>query len=189
MKARCSRCRPPRKIETETKVPLAQLEGLSPELVAMLDQARYTTLKDVIDLEAEEIARIPGMTPGDDRGTGRFLERADRRRARRRRCRVPEHEPTARPDRPGRARWTGAPGVDVTRAWVRQGKCCVVVVASDASQRSRDKVVRVASEPGFRCSRARRRDTGRPAWPPAGHGGRSAGPGAGDRESWLRRAG
>ena len=31
------------------QVPLAELEGLSPELVAVLDQARYTTLKDVID--------------------------------------------------------------------------------------------------------------------------------------------
>jgi len=48
--------------ETETRVPLAQLEGLSPELVAILDQAGYTTLNDVIDLEAEDIAKIPGMT-------------------------------------------------------------------------------------------------------------------------------
>jgi N utilization substance protein A len=48
--------------DTETRVPLAQLEGLSPELVAILDQAGYTTLNDVIDLEAEDIAKIPGMT-------------------------------------------------------------------------------------------------------------------------------
>jgi N utilization substance protein A len=48
--------------ESETRVPLAQLEGLSPELVAILDQAGYTTLNDVIDLEAEDIAKIPGMT-------------------------------------------------------------------------------------------------------------------------------
>lgn len=45
------------------RVPLAQLEGLSPELVAILDQAGFTALNDVIDLEPEEIARIPGMTP------------------------------------------------------------------------------------------------------------------------------
>ena len=44
------------------RVPLAQLEGLSPELVAILDQAGYGALNDVIDLEPEEIARIPGMT-------------------------------------------------------------------------------------------------------------------------------
>jgi N utilization substance protein A len=49
--------------DAEAKVPLSQLEGLSPELVAILDQAGYTTLNDVIDLEPEEIARIPGMMP------------------------------------------------------------------------------------------------------------------------------
>jgi N utilization substance protein A len=64
---------PPVEDETETKVPLSQLEGLSPELVAILDQARYTTLKDVIDLEPEEIARIPGMTPGTTEELVRFL--------------------------------------------------------------------------------------------------------------------
>jgi N utilization substance protein A len=46
------------------RVPLAQLEGLSPELVAILDQAGFGALNDVIDLEPEEIARIPGMTQG-----------------------------------------------------------------------------------------------------------------------------
>ena len=59
--------------ENETKVPLSQLEGLSPELVAILDQARYTTLTDVIDLEAEEIARIPGMTPATTEELVKFL--------------------------------------------------------------------------------------------------------------------
>jgi N utilization substance protein A len=46
------------------RVPLSQLEGLSPELVAILDQAGFGALNDVIDLEPEEIARIPGMTQG-----------------------------------------------------------------------------------------------------------------------------
>jgi N utilization substance protein A len=64
---------PPAEDETEIQVPLAQLEGLSPELVAVLDQARYTTLKDVIDLEPDEIARIPGMTPGTTDELVRFL--------------------------------------------------------------------------------------------------------------------
>lgn len=59
--------------ESETRVPLAQLEGLSPELVAVLDQARYTTLTDVIDLELEEIARIPGMTPSTTEELVKFL--------------------------------------------------------------------------------------------------------------------
>jgi N utilization substance protein A len=64
---------PPVEDEAETKVPLSQLEGLSPELVAILDQARYTTLKDVIDLEPEEIARIPGMTTVTTEELVRFL--------------------------------------------------------------------------------------------------------------------
>ena len=64
---------PPVEDEAETKVPLSQLEGLSPELVAILEQARYTTLKDVIDLEPEEIARIPGMTQGTTDELVRFL--------------------------------------------------------------------------------------------------------------------
>jgi N utilization substance protein A len=49
--------------EDETpRVPLSQLEGLSADLVSILDQAGYGALNDVIDLEPEEIAQIPGMT-------------------------------------------------------------------------------------------------------------------------------
>ncbi len=59
--------------EPEARVPLAQLEGLSPELVAILDQAGYTTLNDVLDLDGEEIARIPGMTQGTAEEMLRFL--------------------------------------------------------------------------------------------------------------------
>lgn len=60
--------------EDETpRVPLAQLDGLSPELVAILDQAGLTTLNDVIDLEPEEIAKIPGMTQGTADELVRFL--------------------------------------------------------------------------------------------------------------------
>jgi len=49
--------------EEAVDVPLAELQGLSPEIVAILDGAGYSRLNDVIDLEAEDIARIPGMTP------------------------------------------------------------------------------------------------------------------------------
>ncbi len=59
--------------DAEAKVALAQLEGLSPELVAILEQAGYTTLNDVIDLEPEEIARIPGMMPATVAELVRFL--------------------------------------------------------------------------------------------------------------------
>src|SRR5690606_26703926 len=52
---------------------LSQLEGLSPELVAILDQAGFGALNDVIVLEPEEIARIPGMTQGTADEPVRFL--------------------------------------------------------------------------------------------------------------------
>ncbi len=55
------------------RVPLAQLEGVSPELVALLDAAGYTALNDVLDLEPEEIAKIPGMTSGTAEELVRFL--------------------------------------------------------------------------------------------------------------------
>jgi ribosomal protein L7Ae-like RNA K-turn-binding protein len=40
------------------------------------------------------------------------------------------------------------PGVDVARAWLRQGKCHAVIVAVDASPRSLLKVVRLAERLG-----------------------------------------
>ncbi len=40
------------------------------------------------------------------------------------------------------------PGVDVTCAWVRQGKCMAVIVASDASRRATNKVVVPARRAG-----------------------------------------
>ena len=55
------------------RVPLSQLEGLSPELLAILDQAGYGALNDVLDLEPEEIAGIPGMTQGSADELVRFV--------------------------------------------------------------------------------------------------------------------
>jgi len=49
--------------EMVTQVPLTELQGLSPELIGLLNAAGYKTLSDVLDLEREEVARIPGMTP------------------------------------------------------------------------------------------------------------------------------
>lgn len=40
------------------------------------------------------------------------------------------------------------PGVEVTRAWMQQGKCHAVVMAHDASPRARMKVVRLAERTG-----------------------------------------
>jgi len=36
---------------------------LSPELVAVLEQAGKKTLQDILDLEREDVDQIPGMTP------------------------------------------------------------------------------------------------------------------------------
>ncbi|MEP6591024.1 MAG: transcription termination factor NusA [Gemmatimonadota bacterium] len=59
--------------DPEARVPLAQLEGLSPELVAVLDQAGFSALNDVIDLEADDIERIPGMSPETSEELLKFL--------------------------------------------------------------------------------------------------------------------
>ena len=48
--------------EMAGKVPLSELKGLSPELTGILESAGYKTLNDILDLEREDIAKIPGMT-------------------------------------------------------------------------------------------------------------------------------
>ncbi len=53
----------PSEDERVSQVQLTELEGLAPEVVAILNSAGYATLNDVLDLEPEDIARIPGMTP------------------------------------------------------------------------------------------------------------------------------
>ncbi len=46
-----------------SQVPLAELEGLTPEIVAILAGAGYNTLEDVFDLDREELAAVPGLAP------------------------------------------------------------------------------------------------------------------------------
>jgi N utilization substance protein A len=45
------------------KVALSELKGLSPEVLGILDAAGYRTLNDILDLEREDIDKVPGMTP------------------------------------------------------------------------------------------------------------------------------
>ena len=45
-----------------SQVPLAELKGLSPEIVAILAGAGYETLDDVFDLDREELAAVPGLS-------------------------------------------------------------------------------------------------------------------------------
>jgi N utilization substance protein A len=49
--------------DSAMRVPLSELAGLSPELVAILGAAGYNMLNDVLDLDREEVSRIEGMTP------------------------------------------------------------------------------------------------------------------------------
>jgi N utilization substance protein A len=49
--------------ESASQVPLTELKGLSPELLAILNGAGYQTLNDVLDLERDEVGQLAGMTP------------------------------------------------------------------------------------------------------------------------------
>jgi transcription termination/antitermination protein NusA len=49
--------------EQVAKVALSEMQGLAPELVAVLDRAGKKTLQDVLDLERDEVDRMEGMTP------------------------------------------------------------------------------------------------------------------------------
>jgi N utilization substance protein A len=49
--------------EQVTKVALSEMQGLSPELVTVLERAGRKTLQDVIDLERDDVERMAGMTP------------------------------------------------------------------------------------------------------------------------------
>jgi N utilization substance protein A len=49
--------------EMAGQVPLSELKGLSPELTGILENAGYRMLNDILDLEREDIVKVPGMTP------------------------------------------------------------------------------------------------------------------------------
>src|ERR671936_1997044 len=48
---------------TAADVPLAAIAGLGPATVAVLEDAGYRTLNDIIDLEREDFLRLPGIAP------------------------------------------------------------------------------------------------------------------------------
>ncbi|HLG06150.1 MAG TPA: transcription termination factor NusA [Gemmatimonadales bacterium] len=50
--------------EAAARVKLSELKGLSAELLAILETGGYKTLNDILDLEREDIEKIPAMTPG-----------------------------------------------------------------------------------------------------------------------------
>jgi transcription termination/antitermination protein NusA len=46
-------------------VKLSEIQGLEPTTVAVLEEAGYRTLNDVIDLEREDLLRLPGIAPAE----------------------------------------------------------------------------------------------------------------------------
>jgi N utilization substance protein A len=49
--------------EAVAQVKLSELKGLSPELLGILEAAGFKTLNDILDLEREDIDKMPGMAP------------------------------------------------------------------------------------------------------------------------------
>ncbi|HSR15245.1 MAG TPA: transcription termination factor NusA, partial [Gemmatimonadales bacterium] len=54
---------PPAEEDVVSRVPLAEMEGLSPDLVKVLADGGYGMLSDVLDLERDDMLKIAGMTP------------------------------------------------------------------------------------------------------------------------------
>jgi transcription termination/antitermination protein NusA len=53
----------PEEKDIAADVKLAELEGMQPTTVAILEEAGYRTLNDIIDLEREDFLRLPGIAP------------------------------------------------------------------------------------------------------------------------------
>jgi N utilization substance protein A len=49
--------------DTAADVKLSEIEGMSPATVAVLEEGGYRTLNDIIDLEREDLLRLPGIAP------------------------------------------------------------------------------------------------------------------------------
>ncbi len=53
----------PEEADTAADVKLSEIEGMSPATVAVLEDGGYRTLNDIIDLEREDLLRLPGIAP------------------------------------------------------------------------------------------------------------------------------
>jgi N utilization substance protein A len=51
--------------EEEADVPLSEIRGLETATVAVLGEAGYRTLNDIINLERDDLLRLPGIAPGE----------------------------------------------------------------------------------------------------------------------------
>src|SRR5437868_449103 len=55
----------PEERDAEADVSLASLEGMPAATVAILQEAGYKTLNDIIDLEREDLLKLPGIAPAE----------------------------------------------------------------------------------------------------------------------------
>jgi N utilization substance protein A len=53
----------PEEADVAADVKLSEIEGMSPATVAVLEDGGYRTLNDIIDLEREDLLRLPGIAP------------------------------------------------------------------------------------------------------------------------------
>jgi len=53
----------PEEADEAADVKLSEIEGMSPATVAVLEDGGYRTLNDIIDLEREDLLRLPGIAP------------------------------------------------------------------------------------------------------------------------------
>src|SRR5207253_1564433 len=55
----------PEERDAEADVSLGSIEGLPPATVAILAEAGYRTLNDIIDVERDDLLRLAGITPSE----------------------------------------------------------------------------------------------------------------------------
>ncbi|MCC6245246.1 MAG: transcription termination factor NusA [Gemmatimonadaceae bacterium] len=53
----------PEEADTDADVPLNEIEGLETSTVAVLAEAGYKTLNDILDLDRDDLLRLPGIAP------------------------------------------------------------------------------------------------------------------------------
>ena len=51
--------------EPEADVKLSEIEGMPPATVAVLEEAGYRTLNDIIDLDKDDFLKLPGIAPSE----------------------------------------------------------------------------------------------------------------------------
>ena len=51
--------------EAEADIPLSEIEGLETATLAVLAEAGYRTLNDILDLDRDDLLRLPGIAPAE----------------------------------------------------------------------------------------------------------------------------